>query len=168
MISTRLLSLARDPLFWIGTVFCGLVVSTLANYFTRMTDRFITAFSSRRQKRLAAQNSSLREEAARLLEHPGERFDLKLDVLYYGGRMLLFGIYGCTFVALSALAELRISNDILRAVLIGVLLLSALFAILQLARYRFKEQRALEILWQYEDLKNLSNRELTEARRQNG
>ncbi len=46
-ITDRLLGLLGDPLFWIGTIFVGLLINVIGNYLTRFSDTFVAKASLR-------------------------------------------------------------------------------------------------------------------------
>jgi hypothetical protein len=82
-ILNRVASLLRDPLFWIATVICGLIVTVVGNYLTRASDRLFASYRLSRQRKFEITERSVNAGAQHLLEHPSERFDVKLDVVFY-------------------------------------------------------------------------------------
>lgn len=78
----RLIGLLSDPLFWLVTIFLGIVLSVIGNYATRISDRILSLFSKRRQEARKRREDYIDSEARRLISRPQERFDAKLDEIY--------------------------------------------------------------------------------------
>ena len=156
---SKLSELFTDPVFWIATIFCGLLLGILANYLTRVADRLIARASTRRQANVQAANSSIREAATRLLRHPADRFDVKLDVLFYQAAQIRWGIFALVFFTLGIGAR-SIPNFFPRPLASIVLLICMSIGIAawsMLGVSFLRESRALRILDAYEGLKSGGN-----------
>lgn len=97
-VGEKILNLLMDPIFWLGSGLVALVMNVIANYATRGTDKIISLFSTRRRQAIEQKNQFIYQEAERLLNNPGERFDVKLDVLFYLLRTILLFLMGMTFL----------------------------------------------------------------------
>jgi hypothetical protein len=148
----RLSLLVFDPVFWVTTILCGLLLGIIANYLTRFVDRLLVSVSAKRQAKAEATNASILAEAKRLLEHPDERFDLKLDVLFFGARVIRFYVTSLLLVLLSLALQGKPSRG--SKVMSLVLLVLALLGWTLSTVYHNRERRALRIISAYARLKN--------------
>jgi len=58
-----------DPAWWMSAVVVALVVSVIANFMTRWTDRLLGRFSERRRKAMASRRRIIEQTADRLMEN---------------------------------------------------------------------------------------------------
>ena len=106
----RFIDLVSDPLFWVVTVFFGAIVGIIGNYGTRISDRTLSLFSARRKRAREKYEREIEEEVQKLMNHPQERFDAKLDMIWF----LLRAIIGflCLSMALNILIMIIITTEI--------------------------------------------------------
>jgi hypothetical protein len=150
----RLSQLLTDPIFWITTILCGLILGVFANYLTRVADQLIARVSERRRLRLRAASDLINQEATHLMQHPDERFDIKLDLLFYRENETAWNLVALGLLTTCA-AAFGIRNTIPRlSILLFALLLGCSFLSLVLAqRYRKKALHAWDVLNIYGELK---------------
>jgi hypothetical protein len=151
---TRLSQLLTDPIFWITTILCGLILGVFANYLTRVADQLIARVSDRRRHKLQAASDLIKQEAVRLMRHPDERFDIKLDLLFYRENETAWNLVALGLLTTCA-AALDLRNIIPRqsTFVFALLLGCACLSLVQSQRYRKKALHAWDVLKIYADLK---------------
>lgn len=151
---TKLSQLLTDPIFWITTILCGLILGVFANFLTRVADQLIARVSNRRRQRLQAASDSIKEEAVHLMRHPDERFDIKLDLLFYrinetAWTLLAVGLLTISTVVLGVRSTIpRLSTS-----LFALLLICACLSLVMRQRHRKKALHARDVLNVYGELK---------------
>ena len=137
----RLNELFHDPVFWVATVACGLVVTIIGNYATRLLDRFCATYRNSRLHHKGMADAAVRAAARHLTEHPNERYDLKLDVLYYSQREIFYAT-ATTILLVFAVIEI----NIMRFSIGFPALAAAVLSWINVGVYFLREQRARRIL----------------------
>jgi len=82
-ITDKMVTLFREPTFWIGSVFVALFVNVIGSYVTRVTDRIGAVFSTRIKKSNETKRQRIEQIVDRIVSDPIERIDIKLDLLVY-------------------------------------------------------------------------------------
>jgi hypothetical protein len=141
----RLLGLLHDPIFWIATVAFGLLITITGNYITRAADMLWARYRGQKKERNVALEASVLAAARHILEHPDERFDLKLDILFYSQRSILYSAWTVTFLALAVLAKV-LSEDTIAKVFTLTSLIMGLISWLLVGLYFLRERRARRVL----------------------
>jgi hypothetical protein len=151
-ITDRLLGLFGDPLFWIGSVFVGVLINVIGNYLTRFSDTFVAKVSLRRQLQLETKQQEISKAVDRLLVSPTERFDIKLDVLFYMLQRILWVVGFAVFMILAYLFALleKSSASILISIFLVIL---SLYAVGRSYSYRKLLDKDLEIITHYNELR---------------
>jgi hypothetical protein len=150
-ITDRLLGLFGDPLFWIGSVFVGILINVIGNYLTRYSDTFIAKVSLRKQLKLEMKQQEISKAVDRLLASPTERFDVKLDVLFYMLQRVLWGIGLTVSIILAYLFALLEKSSASSSMSILFVILS-LYAYARAYSYRKLLDKDLEIITHYNEL----------------
>ena len=91
----------------------------------------------------------MRYGAIALAEHPSERYDLKLDVLYYGQRELFYTVASVIMVVFAAM-----EINVMRFSIGFAALAAAAVSWINVGVYFLREQRARRILRSFYQLSN--------------
>lgn len=151
---TRLSQLLTDPIFWITTILCSLILGVFANYLTRVADQLIARVSDRRRYRLQAASDLIKQEAVDLMRHPDERFDIKLDLLFYRENETAWNLVALGLLTTCAAAlDLRNTIPRLSNLVFALLLGGACLSLVLAQRYRKKALYARDVLNIYGELK---------------
>jgi hypothetical protein len=148
-IIERLDELFHDPVFWVATVASGLVVTIIGNYATRALDRFCATYRNSRLHQKGMADAAVQAAARHLAEHPSERYDLKLDVLYYGQRELFYTVASVIMVVFAAM-----EINVMRFSIGFAALAAAAVSWINVGVYFLREQRAKRILRSFYQLSN--------------
>lgn len=148
----RLADLVVDPVFWVATVACGLFVTVVGNYATRFADRSFGAYRTRQLRRKGNVEASVQAAADHLVQHPNERFDLKLDILFYSQKSILYGVVTVACLVLTVVGLNMWPTGKYVTVACLVLALVAWFLV---ALYFQRERRARRVLSTYYQLSNI-------------
>jgi len=140
-LTQKFLNIFSDPFFWIVSGGFALLINVLAYYVTRRTDRLLSVFSSRRKRKVEERAHLLNQEVQRLIANPGERFDLKLDILFYVLRQILMAVL--TAISVSIVAA---EHNLWRL----IFSLSAMVTLTMILVYFKRERKALRILWAFQ------------------
>ena len=157
----RLYDLVIDPLFWIVTILIGLIVSILANYATRGSDRIISLFSRRMKEKIDRDRKFALNNAIKLIGAPDKKIDTKLDIIEYllrGLLSLIFVLIAMDFfiMILMVVLEYRTTISEFKVFLIILVLGLGILNILSFylaIKYLSKEQISVRILDTYRKLK---------------
>ena len=154
LIVERVFGLLQDPVFWVSSIAGGFIVTVIGNYATRSFDRALSKRRIRQRRKLSVADAAVGAAAEHLLKHPGERFDLKLDVLFFSQRAIMLSALGVAFFVLAAaMMPLILTLPTIKWLVIGVLLIG-LIVFTMFLTYVNREHRALKVLWEFNRRRN--------------
>jgi hypothetical protein len=119
---------------------------------TRYSDTFVAKVSLRKQLKLKIKQQEISKAVDRLLVSPTERFDVKLDVLFYMLQRVLWMVRLAVFIILAYLFVLLEKSSASISMSIFFVILS-LYAAGRSYSYRKLLDKDLEIITHYNELR---------------
>lgn len=145
----RIVGLLNDPIFWVSTVVCGVIVSVLGNYATRYADMLFASYRVRRSRRSEVLDAAVNAAATHVLAHPNQVYDVKLDILFFGQRAVLYSAFMVVFLVMSSYFATRPIHYTAQRWLVLATLLTALGTWVMVLISVMRERRARRVLLAY-------------------
>jgi hypothetical protein len=123
--------------WWISVVVAGLVVNFVAAYSKPLMDRLVSRISTTRRLATEEKRRQFEERIETLLSNPERILDVKLDVLYYNLRAVLF-------MALSIFAfQLGVSTGSVFGFFLGVIPAALIYAYMMTYVWRSHQEQVV-------------------------